>query len=219
MNRVPPKCSSAFRLPFFCPSSLCTQLKCDSPSRLTPTHVLLGIECAHLATFRTAGGAGPGPAHPVADLLHSDARSKWHMKPFKDCTTMNVFSEPLDRAFGGLSDDAYLDAICDLYRVQACSVPSYGACFFDSIYALLPTVGKAVKSSRALRLSCVDFMRQCCQGQHGMLGERIVEDVTDALKRRIVSSCSTRQHNKVPKTLEKYFEAVSLSSTWVEGAT
>ena len=132
---------------------------------------------------------------------------------------MNVFSEPLDASFGGLSEDAYLEAICHKYRVQVCSVPSYGACFFDSIYALLPTVGKAVKSSKALRLSCVDFMRQCCDGQHGAVGERIVDDVKDAMKRRIVSSCSTRQNNKVPKTLEQYFVAVSMTSTWVEGAT
>ena len=131
---------------------------------------------------------------------------------------MDVFSEPLDRALGGLSEDAYLEAICHMYRVQVCSVPSYGACFFDSIYALLPTVGKAVKSSKALRLSCVDFLRQCCEGQHGVVGERIVDDVLDALKRRIVSSCSTRQNNKVPKTLEQYFVAVSMTSTWVEGA-
>jgi hypothetical protein len=140
------------------------------------------------------------------------------MEPFKVCT-MNVFSEPLDPAVGGLSEDAYLEAICHMYRVQVCSVPSYGACFFDSIYALLPTVGKAVKSSKALRLSCVDFIRQCCEGQHDALGERIADDVKDALKRRIVSSCSTRQNNKVPKTLEEYFAAVSMASTWVEGAT
>ena len=132
---------------------------------------------------------------------------------------MDVFSEPLDRALGGLSEDAYLEAICHMYCVQVCTVPSFGACFFDSIYALLPTVGKAVKSSKALRLSCVDFMRQCCEGQHGVVGERIVDDVLDALKRRIVSSCSTRQNNKVPKSLEHYFVAVSMASTWVEGAT
>ena len=132
---------------------------------------------------------------------------------------MNVFSEPLPDVVGVLSEDAYLEAICHRYRVQVCSVPSYGACFFDSIYALLPTVGKAVKSTKSLRLSCVDFMRQCCGGQHGALGERIVMDLDDALKRRIVSSCSTRQNNKVPKTLEEYFAAVSMASTWVEGAT
>ena len=132
---------------------------------------------------------------------------------------MNVFSEPLPDVVGVLSEDAYLEAICHRYRVQVCSVPSYGACFFDSIYALLPTVGKAVKSSKALRLSCVDFIRQCCEGQHGMVGERIVDDVKDVLKRRIVSSCSTRQNNKVPQSLDAYFEAVSMTSTWVEGAT
>jgi len=133
---------------------------------------------------------------------------------------MDVFSEPLDSGVvGGLSEDAYLEAICHKYGVQLCSVPSYGACFFDSIYALLPTVGKAVKSSKELRLSCVDFMRQCCEGQHGAVGERIVDDVNDALKRRLVSSCSTRTNNKVPRTLEDYFAAVSMVSTWVEGAT
>ena len=132
---------------------------------------------------------------------------------------MDVFSEALDPAIGGLSENEYLKAICHMYRVHVCTVPSFGACFFDSIYALLPTVGKAVKSPKALRLSCVDFMRQCCEGQHGVVGERIVDDVKDVLKRRIVSSCSTRQNNKVPKTLEEYFAAVSMQSTWVEGAT
>jgi len=156
---------------------------------------------------------------PCCVQLHNDARLKWQMKPFEVCATMNVFSEPLGASFGGLTEDAYLEAICHRYRVQVASVPGNGSCFFDSIFALLPTVGKAVKSPKALRLSCVDFMRQCCEGQHGLVGERIFEDVKDALTRKIVSSCSTRQNNKVPKSLDAYFAAVSMVSTWVEGAT
>ena len=132
---------------------------------------------------------------------------------------MNIFSEPLDvKVLGGLSEDAYLDAICRLYRVRVCSVPSNGACFFDSIYALLPTVGKAVKSSKALRLSCVEFFKQCFQEQHALLGERVQEDIRGSLQHKIISSCSTRT-NKAPKTVDSYFDAVSKHSVWVEGAT
>ena len=142
------------------------------------------------------------------------------MKPIKYCTTMNIFSEPLDvKVFGGLSEDAYLDAICRLYGVRVCSVPSNGACFFDSIYALLPTVGKAVKSSKALRLSCVEFFKQCFQDKHGYLGERVQDEITLSLKHRIVSSCLTRHTNKAPKTVDNYFDAVTKHSVWVEGAT
>lgn len=140
------------------------------------------------------------------------------MKPIKCCTTMNIFSEPLDASFAGLSEDAYLDAICRLYRVRVCSVPSNGACFFDSIYALLPTVGKAVKSSKALRLSCVEYFKQCFQDQHGFVGERVQEDIRGSLQHKIVSSCLTRFTNKAPKTADKYFDAVSKHSVWVEGA-
>ena len=133
---------------------------------------------------------------------------------------MNIFSEPLDvKVFGGLSEDAYLDAICRLYRVRVCSVPSNGACFFDSIYALLPTVGKAVKSSKDLRLSCVHFFKQCFQDQHGVVGERIQEDIHGALNTKIISSCLTRHSNRAPKTVDNYLEAVSKASVWVEGAT
>ena len=132
---------------------------------------------------------------------------------------MNIFSEALDETFGALPEDAYLEAICQLYRVRVCSVPSNGACFFDSIYALLPTVGKAVKSSKALRLSCVEFFRQSFQDQHGLVGERIQEDIKGALSTKIISSSLTRHSNRAPKTVDNYLEAVSKASVWVEGAT
>jgi len=131
---------------------------------------------------------------------------------------MDVLSEGLSAEVVGLGEDAYLEYISQLYSVRICTVPGNGSCFFDSIFALLPTVGKAVKSPKALRLSCVDFFRQCFRGQHGDAGERIVDDVAAVLQTKIVSSCATtRYNNKAPKTAEKYFEAVSLQSVWVEG--
>ena len=133
----------------------------------------------------------------IVSLLHNNAGLKWQIKAFKNCTTMNIFSEPLDTSFVGLSEDAYLEAICTRYRLQICSVPSNGGCFFDSIYALLPTVGKAVKSARELRLSCVEFFKECYQGQHGLVGERVQEDIRGSLEHKIVSSCLTRFTNSV----------------------
>ena len=130
---------------------------------------------------------------------------------------MNIFSEPLGDTFLDLTQDAYRDALCNVYSVRLCSVSGYGSCFFDSIFALLPTAGKAVKSSKALRLSCVEFFRQCFQGQHGFAGERILDDINFALNTKIVSSVHTRYSNRAPKTVEKYFEAASKSSVWVEG--
>ena len=181
---------------------------------------------ALVCTWRcAAGGARVCPFDQVdlvpliVSLLHNDARLKWQIKAFKNCTTMNIFSEPLDASFVGLSEDAYLEAICTRYRLQICSVPSNGGCYFDSIYALLPTVGKAVKSARDLRLSCVEFFKQCYQGQHGLVGERVQEDIRGCLEHKIVSSCLTRFTNKAPKTVDNYLEAVSKHSVWVEGAT
>ena len=118
----------------------------------------------------------------------------------------------------GMTATDYVAAICDSIGVKLCTVPSNGACFFDSIYALLPTVGKAVHSSKSLRLQIVDFFRECANNRHSLLGERIMTDVAAAMELKIVSSsANTRAHNKKPKTEAAYFDAVSLSSVWVDG--
>jgi len=119
---------------------------------------------------------------------------------------------------GQMSPTDYLAAVCVHFRVQLISVSSNGSCFFDSIQALLPTVGKAVKSSFDLRLEVVSFFRDCQSNQHGDLGERIMADVEAAMLVPIVSSyAGTRGHNRKPKNVEAYFEAVSKRSVWVEG--
>lgn len=129
----------------------------------------------------------------------------------------NIEFRPLPFAFiEGMSEDTYLETLCDALQVRVCSTSSQGGCFFDSIYALLPTVGKAVKGSKCLRLQIVQFFRECIDGAYGTLGERVTEDIRDAMKRRIISSCRTRANKKV-KTCEDYLEAVSLQSTWAEG--
>ena len=118
----------------------------------------------------------------------------------------------------GMTATDYVAAICDSIGVKLCTVPSNGACFFDSIYALLPTVGKAVHSSKSLRLQIVDFFRECANNRHSLLGERIMTDVAAAMELRIISSSAkTRAHNKKPKNEDAYFDAVSLSSVWVDG--
>jgi hypothetical protein len=118
----------------------------------------------------------------------------------------------------GLDEDAYLAAVSVHFGVQRITVSSNGGCFFDSIHALLPTVGKAVKSSAELRHDVVSFFRECHSKQHGDLGERIMADVESALTVPIVSSfASTRGHNRKPKNVDAYFEAVSKRSVWVEG--
>ncbi len=132
---------------------------------------------------------------------------------------MNVSS--IDLPFHYVSDmdaDSFLDALCQARDLQVVRVSSNGGCFFDSIYSLLPTVGRAVHSSRSLRLQIVEFFRQCAQGHHFLLGERIMDDVHSALGQRIISSCAkTRCNNKKPKSIESYFDAVSLQSVWVDG--
>jgi hypothetical protein len=84
---------------------------------------------------------------------------------------MNVSSIDVPFQFvEGMSEEAYLEALCSSLQVRVCRVPSNGGCFFDSIYALLPTIGKAVKSPKILRLQIVQFFRECFHGQHGILG-------------------------------------------------
>jgi len=132
---------------------------------------------------------------------------------------MNVSSIDVPYQFvEGMSEEAYLEALCSSLQVRVCRVPSNGGCFFDSIYALLPTIGKAVKSPKILRLQIVQFFRECFHGQHGILGERIMQDVESAMQNKIVSSyAQTRCNNKKPKSVAAYFDAVSMQSVWVEG--
>ena len=117
-----------------------------------------------------------------------------------------------------MTEEDYLARVCAHFRVQRITVGSCGSCFFESIHALLPTVGKAVKSSFDLRVQVVSFFRECQSKQHGNLGERIMDDVESAMLVPIVSSyAGTRGNNRKPKTIDAYFEAVSKRSVWVEG--
>jgi hypothetical protein len=117
------------------------------------------------------------------------------------------------------TEQQYLDAVCGLFESRVVAVPTNGSCFFDSIFALLPVVNKAVKSQKALRAEIVSFFRECHSSDlHGILGERIMDDINDALKSKIVSSCAkTRGNNRRPKDVDAYFDAVSKMSVWVEG--
>ena len=132
---------------------------------------------------------------------------------------MNVCAQELPFAFfPGMDEPAFLEALCQGFGVRVVRVPSQGSCFFDTIYALLPTVGKAVRSSRDLRLQIVSFFRECHAQQHDILGQRIEDDLQAALHQKIISSSAqTRGHNKKPRNMEAYFEAVSKNSVWVEG--
>jgi hypothetical protein len=69
-----------------------------------------------------------------------------------------------------------------------------------------------------LRLQIVQFFRECDEGLHGILGERVMTEVHEAMQVRVVSSCAqTRCNNKKPRSVKDYFAAVSLQSVWVEG--
>ena len=117
-----------------------------------------------------------------------------------------------------MTEDAYLEAVEAHFGAKRITVPSNGSCFFDSVYALLPTVGKAVKSSYALRDQVVSFFRECQSNQHDLLGERVIGDLENALLVPIVSSyAATRGNNRKPKNIDAYLEAVSKRSVWVEG--
>jgi len=116
------------------------------------------------------------------------------------------------------AESEYLQSLCECLHLRLCKVPSNGSCFFDTVYALLPTIGKAVKSSKSLRLQIVQFFRECDEGLHGILGERVMTEVHEAMQVRVVSSCAqTRCNNKKPRSVKDYFAAVSLQSVWVEG--
>jgi hypothetical protein len=117
----------------------------------------------------------------------------------------------------GMSEGMYLQSLCAQLQVRVCATSTQGGCFFDSIYALLPTVGKAAKSPRVLRLLIVEFFRECIVGGHGDLGERVAEDIRYGMTRPIISSSRTRAAGKRMKTSEDYLNAVSLQSTWAEG--
>ena len=132
---------------------------------------------------------------------------------------MNVDAVPLDIPdLNRMEQPAFIAAVCNHLGVRLCGVPSNGSCFFDSIYALLPTVGKGTVRSGDLRECIVNYFRQCCAGNHGDIGVRIVIDMEAALHSKIISSVpQTRQHNKKPKNMEDYLDAVSKRSVWVEG--
>ena len=135
------------------------------------------------------------------------------------CAIMDINTRELDFINADMTSAEYLEAVCDHYDIRLVSVNTDGGCFFDSIYALLPCVLKAAKSPKALRQQLVLFMRECHEGNHGDLGQRIADDVKAALQYKIVSShATTRGINRKPKNAEAYFEAVSKNSVWVEGA-
>ena len=158
-----------------------------------------------------------GGVHRKIRRRKMQLHSSHHVRP--QYTAMNIESVPFN--IDGLHDMkqvAFLLAVCTDLGVRVMSVTCNGSCFFDSIYALLPTVGKGTIASKNLRPVVVDFLRQCSAGDHGELGERIKIDMEAALHSKIVSSAPhMRQHNKKPRDMRDYLDAVSKRSVWVEG--
>ena len=181
-----------------------------------PAHATAQHQPLVYTTCANAGSAGWCGEKSTASGVRS-AVAENNMEAMEEVSTITSMPLPFQYV-ENMSADDYLAAICTSMGVQLCTVPSNGACFFDSIYALLPTVGKAVHSSKSLRAQIVDFFRECAQHQHGLVGERIMPDVWAAMQLKIISSSAqTRMHNKKPKTEGAYFDAVSLLSVWVDG--
>ena len=133
--------------------------------------------------------------------------------------TMNIEA----RHFGidgleAMQQPAFLQAVCDHLKVRVVSVGANGSGFFESIYALLPTVGKRTMAANNLRPFVIKFLTECNAGEHGDMGARVKVDMEAALTIKVVSSAPTlRQHNKKPKDMADYLNAVSKRSVWVEG--
>jgi hypothetical protein len=146
-------------------------------------------------------------------------RSWSHQKPQQCINTMNIedIHFPID-GLAAMQEPAFLKAVCNHLGVRVVSVSSNGSCFFDSIYALLPTVGKGTMAANTLRPFVVKFLTECNDGRHGDLGARVKTDMEAALHTKVVSSAPTlKQHNKKPNDMADYLNAVSKRSVWVEG--
>ena len=129
---------------------------------------------------------------------------------------MEVTALPLPEAFKGFTGICkYRDEVCAHFGLVLRRTNGNGSCFFYACVLLLSKHGIRV-APEDLRRQVISFFRECQQGQHGDLGERIMMDIQFEVSQELVSS--GRQYNgQVPGNVTAYLDASSNAGVWVAG--
>lgn len=129
---------------------------------------------------------------------------------------MEVTAIQLPLAFSALTGICkYRDEICAHFGLALRRIGGNGSCFFHACVLLLSKQGIQV-TPEGLRLQVISFFRECQQGQHGDLGERIMTDIQHEVPEALISS--SRKHNKeVPANVTSYLDASLNPGVWVAG--
>ncbi len=129
---------------------------------------------------------------------------------------MEVTAIQLPSAFSDLIGIVkYRDEVCAHFGLVLRRMNGNGSCFFHACVLLLSKQGIRI-TAEDLRRQVISFCRECQQGQHGDLGERIMMDIQSEVSEALVSS--SRKHNgEVPANVTAYLDASLNTGVWVAG--
>jgi hypothetical protein len=115
----------------------------------------------------------------------------------------------------------YRDAVCNALDLHFHPVDGMGDCFFHSVSVLLqhvrqPDGGMWEKDPSCLRQEVTQYLRECVEMQHSMLGERCVMDMEGEMGTALVSS-SRKNSGIIPESIREYLDVSAIDGVWVQG--
>ena len=110
----------------------------------------------------------------------------------------------------------YRDEVCAHFGLVLRRMNGNGSWFFHACVFLLSKHGGIQVTPEELRHRVVSFFRECKQGMHGQLGERVMMDMECELQEPLVSS-SKRHDGEVPGNVTSYLDASMNTGVWVAG--
>lgn len=110
----------------------------------------------------------------------------------------------------------YRDEVCAHFGLGLRRMNGNGSCFFHACVFLLSKHGGIQVTPEELRHRVVSFFRECKQGMHGQLGERVMMDMECELQEPLVSS-SKKHDGEVPGNVTSYLDASMNTGVWVAG--
>jgi hypothetical protein len=127
---------------------------------------------------------------------------------------------PGDLTFKKNEFKKYRDAVCALLGLSYLPIGGNGNCFFESVAALLHFIDIRM-DARHVRRKSIEFLLECLDGRHGILGERCVIEMENELNKQLVSSVYVRRDQRgqlLPTTVQEYISISSSIGVWVEGS-
>jgi hypothetical protein len=165
-----------------------------------------------------ASDSAPTPALAAQFIIVHSSDSEPDSAPYVcDLASYTTASLPGSlRLFKKNEYKKYRDAVCDLLQLSFIPIDGQGDCFFASLSRLLQYQRALNLNAHDLRQQVVQFLRECQNKEHSILGERCVVDMEGELGEP-VTGLSRKNSGLTPDTVDEYLDVSAIDGVWVQG--